>query len=141
MSSLPSSRRMFSGLSTYSCHSSLTQPGSWSSTFQRVRSNSGPSKFSSKTTALLSYLFPLTARFNNTFVRHLGNAARLAVANLPKQRFRIEDPAENRNHRHIRKEKQCGRNRRDKIPAQRPQEALSRGNILTIHLIYPPKAS
>ena len=34
-------------------------------------------------TALLSYLFPLTARFNNTFVRHLGNAARLAVANLP----------------------------------------------------------
>ena len=34
-------------------------------------------------TALLSYLFPLTARFNNPFVRHLGNAARLAVANLP----------------------------------------------------------
>lgn len=34
-------------------------------------------------TALLSYLFPLTARFDNTFARHLGNAGRLALANLP----------------------------------------------------------
>lgn len=34
-------------------------------------------------TALLSYLFPLLARFENTFSKHLGNAARLAVANLP----------------------------------------------------------
>ena len=34
-------------------------------------------------TALLSYLFPLLARFDNTFFRHLGNAARLALANLP----------------------------------------------------------
>lgn len=34
-------------------------------------------------TALLSYLFPLLARFDNTFPRHLGNAGRLAVANLP----------------------------------------------------------
>ncbi|MCI9487691.1 MAG: DUF624 domain-containing protein [Lachnospiraceae bacterium] len=34
-------------------------------------------------TALLSWLFPLTARFENTFVRHLGNAGRLALANLP----------------------------------------------------------
>jgi len=34
-------------------------------------------------TALLSYLFPLLARFENTFSRHLGNAGRLAVANLP----------------------------------------------------------
>lgn len=34
-------------------------------------------------TALLSWLFPLLARFENTFSRHLGNAARLALANLP----------------------------------------------------------
>lgn len=34
-------------------------------------------------TALLSYLFPLLARFENTFLCHLGNAGRLAVANLP----------------------------------------------------------
>lgn len=34
-------------------------------------------------TALLSYLFPLSARFENTFPKHLGNAARLALANLP----------------------------------------------------------
>lgn len=34
-------------------------------------------------TALLSYLFPLLARFENSFPRHLGNAVRLAVANLP----------------------------------------------------------
>lgn len=34
-------------------------------------------------TALLSYLFPLLARFDNTFPRHLGNAGRLAVAHLP----------------------------------------------------------
>ena len=34
-------------------------------------------------TALLSYLVPLLARFNNTFSRHLGNAGRLAVAHLP----------------------------------------------------------
>lgn len=34
-------------------------------------------------TALLSYLFPLLARYENTFLRHLGNAARLALANLP----------------------------------------------------------
>lgn len=34
-------------------------------------------------TALLSYLFPLTARFENTFPRHLGNAVRLALAHLP----------------------------------------------------------
>ena len=34
-------------------------------------------------TALLSYLFPLIARFENTFPRHLGNAVRLALANLP----------------------------------------------------------
>jgi len=34
-------------------------------------------------TALLSYLFPLLARFENTFPMHLGNAGRLAVANLP----------------------------------------------------------
>lgn len=34
-------------------------------------------------TALLAYLFPLTARFDNTFPRHLGNAARLALAHLP----------------------------------------------------------
>ena len=34
-------------------------------------------------TALLSYLFPLLARFENTFPRHLANAWRLAAANLP----------------------------------------------------------
>lgn len=34
-------------------------------------------------TALLAYLFPLLARFENSFLRHLGNAGRLAVANLP----------------------------------------------------------
>ena len=34
-------------------------------------------------TALLSYLFPLLARFENTFSHHLGNAARLSLANLP----------------------------------------------------------
>lgn len=34
-------------------------------------------------TALLSYLFPLLARFENSFLRHLENAGRLAVANLP----------------------------------------------------------
>ena len=34
-------------------------------------------------TALLSWLFPLLARFENTFLRHFGNAVRLAVANLP----------------------------------------------------------
>lgn len=34
-------------------------------------------------TAVLSYLFPLLACFENTFSRHLGNAARLALANLP----------------------------------------------------------
>lgn len=34
-------------------------------------------------TALLSYLFPLLARFENTFSKHLGNAGRLALANLP----------------------------------------------------------
>lgn len=34
-------------------------------------------------TALLSYLFPLLARYENTFFHHLGNAARLALANLP----------------------------------------------------------
>lgn len=34
-------------------------------------------------TALLSYLFPLLARYENTFLNHLGNAGRLAVANLP----------------------------------------------------------
>ncbi len=34
-------------------------------------------------TALLSYLFPLLARFENTFPRHLGNAIRLSLANLP----------------------------------------------------------
>lgn len=32
---------------------------------------------------LLSYLFPLLARYENTFLKHLGNAAKLAVANLP----------------------------------------------------------
>lgn len=34
-------------------------------------------------TAVLSWLFPLLACFDNTFFRHLGNAARLALANLP----------------------------------------------------------
>lgn len=34
-------------------------------------------------TALLSYLFPLLARFENTFSHHLGNAVRLFLANLP----------------------------------------------------------
>ncbi len=34
-------------------------------------------------TALLSYLFPLLARFENTFPRHLGNAIRLSLAHLP----------------------------------------------------------
>lgn len=34
-------------------------------------------------TAVLSYLFPLLACFENTFPRHLGNAGRLALANLP----------------------------------------------------------
>lgn len=34
-------------------------------------------------TALLSYLFPLLARFENTFSRHLSNAVRLSLANLP----------------------------------------------------------
>lgn len=34
-------------------------------------------------TALLSYLFPLLARYENTFPNHLSNALRLALANLP----------------------------------------------------------
>lgn len=34
-------------------------------------------------TALLSWLFPLLAQFENTFPRHFGNAAKLALANLP----------------------------------------------------------
>lgn len=34
-------------------------------------------------TALLSYLFSLLARFENSFLHHLGNAARMAVVNLP----------------------------------------------------------
>ena len=34
-------------------------------------------------TALLSYLFPLLARYENTFLNHLSNAVRLALANLP----------------------------------------------------------
>ena len=34
-------------------------------------------------TALLSYLFPLLARYENTFLNHLGNAVRLALVNLP----------------------------------------------------------
>ena len=33
--------------------------------------------------ALLSYLFPLLARFENTFSHHLSNAVRLSLANLP----------------------------------------------------------
>lgn len=34
-------------------------------------------------TVLLSYLFPLLARYDNTFLRQMGNAGRLALANLP----------------------------------------------------------
>ena len=34
-------------------------------------------------TALLSWLFPLLARFENTFSRHLSNAVRLSLVNLP----------------------------------------------------------
>lgn len=34
-------------------------------------------------TAVLSYLFPLLACYENTFSRHLCNAGRLALANLP----------------------------------------------------------
>ena len=34
-------------------------------------------------TAVLSYIFPLLARYENTFRQHLGNAGRLAVVNLP----------------------------------------------------------
>lgn len=34
-------------------------------------------------TALLSYLFPLLARFENTFSHHLENAVWLSLANLP----------------------------------------------------------
>lgn len=34
-------------------------------------------------TALLSWLFPLLARYENTFSRHLSNAVRLALTNLP----------------------------------------------------------
>ena len=34
-------------------------------------------------TALLSWLFPLLARVENTFSNHLSNAARLALVNLP----------------------------------------------------------
>lgn len=34
-------------------------------------------------TAVLSWLFPLLAGFDNTFPRHLVNAAKLALANLP----------------------------------------------------------
>ena len=33
--------------------------------------------------ALLAWLFPLLARFENTFSNHLSNAARLALVNLP----------------------------------------------------------
>ena len=33
--------------------------------------------------ALLSWLFPLLARFENTFSRHLSNAVRLSLVNLP----------------------------------------------------------
>ena len=33
--------------------------------------------------ALLAWLFPLLARFENTFSRHLNNAVRLALVNLP----------------------------------------------------------
>lgn len=34
-------------------------------------------------TAVLSWLFPLLAGFDNTFLHHLVNAAKLALANLP----------------------------------------------------------
>lgn len=34
-------------------------------------------------TALLSYLFPLLARYENAFLNHLCNAVRLSLANLP----------------------------------------------------------
>lgn len=34
-------------------------------------------------TAVLSWLFPLLARFENTFPRHLANAVKLALARLP----------------------------------------------------------
>ncbi len=34
-------------------------------------------------TALLSYVFPLLARYENRFTRHIGNALRLAVVHLP----------------------------------------------------------
>ena len=34
-------------------------------------------------TAVLSWLFPLLAGFDNTFLHHLTNAAKLALANLP----------------------------------------------------------
>ena len=34
-------------------------------------------------TALLAWLFPLLARFQNTFPQHFGNAAKLALVNLP----------------------------------------------------------
>lgn len=34
-------------------------------------------------TAVLSWLFPLLAGFDNTFPHHLANAAKLALANLP----------------------------------------------------------
>jgi uncharacterized membrane protein YesL len=34
-------------------------------------------------TALLSWLFPLLARFENTVSRHLNNAVRLSLVNLP----------------------------------------------------------
>lgn len=33
--------------------------------------------------AVLSYTFPLLARYENTFLQHIGNAGRLAVVNLP----------------------------------------------------------
>lgn len=33
--------------------------------------------------AVLSYAFPLLARYENTFLQHIGNAGRLAVVNLP----------------------------------------------------------
>ena len=34
-------------------------------------------------TALLSWLFPLLAHFENTFSKHFGNSGRLAIAHLP----------------------------------------------------------
>lgn len=40
-------------------------------------------------TALLSWLFPLLAQFENTFPRHFGNAAKLALANLPVTFFLV----------------------------------------------------